>query len=125
MIETLEITQLSPDTRVLIGPSDRITVRASDLERIHRLNVPDPDGKSIPSLEDGHEFPSSREMTTEAEQLPASDQKVTVVLFTPLMHEDGISKTHGGGLGEPSPRTRGAGPVFTKIDGSWRPVRPT
>lgn len=128
MTETLQITGvLPPDTRVSLG---LVTVRAGDLERIRRLNVPDLGGNEFigpvaPNpLEDGHEFSvDPGEMGMEAQR---QDEEVNCGPTT-IQREGKLLTNELDIIAESSkPRVGVSVPVYFKKDGdkSWRVQRP-
>lgn len=103
---------LSPDARISLGI---ISVKASDLDKIRRLNVPPEDGRYTPLDEEGDVIPSG----------PGTSQTETGDKGTIFTSSPGPRMTPANGSAIRTEATTSR-PVFSRGEnGSWQPNRPT
>lgn len=112
MIEGNEIRLLPPDARIIVGHN--VVASPAVFEKIMRLNVPDENESESSALqtalEKGHDFPVPPAEPEHTETKIPEEQRINLVKEPVAMGrsiQPGVN-----------------GLVYTRIDGSWKPIRP-
>ncbi len=116
------IIEVAPEARVSLGELGIISVKASDLERIKRLNVPDSgtNGSAGPNpLEEGSMLPVNSRNYIDIETQGRDKQEVK--LEAPVFQ--GVTVSPQSAVeqnGDPKPSLKRSEPAYTRVNNSWR-----